>query len=114
VQPSNYVHATRLTGTGVVTCNAGVVGLAGGKARDTEFLGCYIDLQAGAGAVLTVTGLGDSSSPPVAASMVINGQITVDQDFFFPWPLLNEFAAYTFQASVTGVIWVFTRAYTGP
>jgi hypothetical protein len=114
VQPSNYVHATRLTGTAAVLCNRGVVGVAGGVARDTEFLGCYIDLQAGAGAILTVTGLGDSSAPPVAASMVINGQITVDEDFFFPWPLLNEFAAYTFQASVSGVIWVFTRAYTGP
>lgn len=114
MQPSNYVHATRLTGTAAVNCKAGVVGGGVGVARDTEFLGCYIDLQAGAGAILTVTGLGDSSSPPVAANLVINGQITVDQDFFFPWPLLNEFAAYTFQASVTGVIWVFTRAYTGP
>lgn len=107
-----YGHATLLTGTSALPCNAGVIGSAG-KVRDTLFLGCYVDLQAGAGATLTVTGLGNSAVPPVAATWLINGQITLDGSFFLPWPLLNEFAAYTFQASVSNVVWVYTRAYTG-
>lgn len=112
MQPSNYVHATLLQGTAALNCKSGVIGGGAGIARDTEWLGAYIDLRAGAGATLTVTGFSDNTG--AAASMILNGQITVDLNNFFPWPLLNEFAAYTFQPSVAGVIWVFTRSYTGP
>jgi hypothetical protein len=110
---NDYVHATLLTGTAALNCASGVVGGSAGKARDTEFFGCYIDLQATTGATLTITGLGNSAVPPIAATWVIDGQITLDQPFFLPWPLLNEFAAYTFQASVSNVVWVYTRAYVG-
>lgn len=114
MQPSNYVHATRLAGTAAINCKAGVCGAPGpaGLARDTEFLGCYIDLTAVAGAVLTVGGFGDNTG--AAAPWLINGQISLDQNFFFPWPLLNEFGPLIFTPSVANAIWVFTRAYTGP
>lgn len=109
----DYVHATLLTGTSVLQCAKGVIGGSAGLARDTEFFGCYIDLQAVTAATLTITGLGNSAAPPIAATWVIDGQITLDEPLFLPWPLLNEFGPYTFQASVSNVVWVYTRAYVG-
>jgi hypothetical protein len=108
-----YGHATLLTGTSALNCASGVIGGSAGKLRDTLFLGCYVDLTAVTAATLTITGLGNSAAPPIAATWVINGQTTIDGSFFLPWPLLNEFAAYTFQPSVSNVVWVYTRAYTG-
>lgn len=110
----DYVHATLLNGTAALQCKAGVIGSAAGVARDTQLMGAYIDLQAGAGATLTITGLGNSATPPIAATWVLDGQITLDLGAIFPWGILNEFAAYTFQASVSNVIWVYTRPFTGP
>jgi hypothetical protein len=109
-QSLDYAHATLLQGTSAINFNKGVVG-AGGAARDTELLGVYIDLHAGAGATLTVGGINDSNG--VAASWVINGQITADTPVILPWPLLNEFGPLVLTPSVAGVILVWTRAYVG-
>lgn len=109
----DYVHATLLTGTSPIICADGVLNATGGTARDTEFFGWYINLNATA-VTLTVTGLGNSANPPIAATWVINGQTTVDDDGWLPWPLLNEFGPFTFQASVSNLVWVYTRAYVGP
>lgn len=108
----DYAHATLLQGTAALQCKAGVIGGAAGVARDTLFLGYYIDLTATTATTLTVTGFADSSS--AQQPFVINGQITLDQPFFFAYPLLNELAAFTFQPSTAAKVWVFTRAYVGP
>ena len=73
-------------------------------ARDTELLGAYIDLRAGAGVTLTVGGIGDSTG--AAANWAINGQITVDTPVILPWPLLNEFGPLVLTPSAAGVILV--------
>lgn len=108
---ADYVHATLLQGTSPLTFTKGVVG-GSGAARDTEFFGAYIDLHAATGATLTIGGFSDSAG--AAASMVWNGQVTLDAPILLPWPLLNEFGPLIFTPSVAGVIWVFTRAYVGP
>lgn len=109
---ADYVHATLLQGVAALNCSKGIIGGVAGAAKDTEFFGCYIDLNAGAGATLTITGLFDSAG--AAAPMVLNGQVATDGMIAFPWPILNELAAFTFTPSVAGKIWVFTRAYVGP
>lgn len=106
----DYIHGTRLVGTAAVAFAKGLPG-AGGVARDSLLFRVYIPLNATA-ATLTVTGLNDSGG--VAASWVINGQTTLDVNLGFDCPLLNEFAGFTFQPSVTNLIWVFTRPFTGP
>lgn len=108
---ADYVHATLLQGTAALNCKAGIIGGAAGAARDTEFFGCFISKNAGP-ATLTITGLNDNTG--AAQSWVINGSTTVDTPLNLPWPLLNEFSAFTFQPSVAGAIWVYTRAYVGP
>jgi hypothetical protein len=106
------VHATLLQGTAALNCLAGVIGgTSGGQAKDTVWYGYIIGKNATA-ATLTVTGLHDSSA--TLQSMVLNGSTTADVPFWFPEPILNEFAALTFQPSAAGLIWVFTRAYIGP
>lgn len=107
----DYVHATLLSVATAVTFTAGVAG-GSGKARDTEFLGFYIDLTAVTAATLTVGGFGNSAG--AAANWVFNGQITLDQGSFFPCPLLNEQGPLIFTASAANAVWVLTRAYTGP
>lgn len=107
----DYCHATLLQGTAALNCAAGVIGGAAGVARDTLFLGFYIDLTATTATTLTVTGLRDSSG--AAQSWVINGQVTSDVQTFFAYPILNEVAAFTFQPSNAAKVWVFTKAYTG-
>ena len=107
----DYAHATLLQGTSAISFAKGVVA-AGGVARDTEFLGAYIDRHAGAGATLTVGGINDSTG--AAANWLINGQITVDTPVILPWPMLNEFGPLVLTPSVAGVIVVWTRAYVGP
>lgn len=107
----DYAHATLLQGTSAIAFAKGLVG-TGGVARDTELLGVYIDLHAGAGATLTVGGINDSNGS--AANWVINGQITVDTLVILPWPHLNEFGPLVLTPSVAGVIVVWTRAYVGP
>lgn len=108
----DYAHATLLQGTSALNCASGVIGGSAGVARDTLFLGFYIDLTAVTATTLTVTGLRDSSG--AAQPMVLNGQITLDCPFFFAFPLLNEYAAFTFQPSAAAKVWVFTKAYAGP
>lgn len=108
----DYAHSTLLQGTAALNCKSGVIGGAAGAARDTLFLGFYIDLTATTATTLTVTGLVDNTG--AQQPMVLNGQITLDAPFFFVFPLLNEFAAFTFQPSAAAKVWVFTRAYTGP
>ncbi len=106
------VHSTLLQGTSALNCLAGIVGGAtGGQVKDTLWYGYFIGKNATA-ATLTVTGLHDSSA--TLQSMVLNGSTTADVPFWFPEPILNEFAGFTFQPSVAGVIWVFTRACVGP
>jgi hypothetical protein len=105
------VHATLLQGTAALNCAAGIIGGAAGKARDTELIGIDIAKNATA-AVLTIAGLADSSG--AAASWMINGLTSADMEVLVPYPLLNEFGAFTFTPSVAGVIWVFTRPYIGP
>ena len=104
----DWAHATLLLGTAALNCKAGVIGGAAGVAGDTEFLGCYIDLN-GTAATLTIGG-GFENSSGGAAPMVIDGQIASDVPLILPWPLLNEFGPFTFTPSISGVIWVFTRA----
>jgi hypothetical protein len=106
------VHATLLQGTSALNCAGGIIGGgAGGAAKDTLWYGYIIGKNATA-ATLTVTGLHDSSA--TLQSMVLNGSTTADTPFYFPEPILNDFAGFTFQPSVAGIIWVFTRAYVGP
>lgn len=107
----DYCHATLLQGTAALNCKSGVIGGAAGSVQDTLFLGYYIDLTATTATTLTVTGLVDSAG--VQQPWVINGQITLDQPFFFAYPILNEFAPFTFQPSTAAKVWVFTRAWTG-
>jgi hypothetical protein len=106
----DYVHSTLLTVATAVTFAAGIPVAAGGpapKARDTELMGFYIDLQAVTAVTLTIAGI-DSGN------WVINGQITLDTSGFFPWPLLNEAGSLIVTASVANLVRIFTRAYTGP
>lgn len=109
---ADYVHATLLQGVAALNCKAGVIGGAAGVAKDTLLFGVYIDLNAVTGATLTITGLTDSAN--AQQPWVLNGQVSTDGLIAFPWPILNEFAAFTFTPSVAGKIWVFTRAYVGP
>lgn len=106
----DYIHAVVLAGTAAITCKAGVLGTAG-AVRDTEFFGAYIIKNAGP-ATLTITGHADNTG--AAQSWVITGSTTVDLQLILPWPMLNEFAAFTFQPSVTLTCWIFLRAYSGP
>lgn len=108
------VHATLLQGTVALNCANGVIGGAtAGKAFDTELYGFLIGLHAVTAATLTVGGgLVDSSA--TIQPLVFNGQITADVPFWFPEPILNEFGGFTFTPSVAGIIWVFTRQYSGP
>lgn len=108
---ADYVHATLLQGIAALNCKAGIIGGAAGGARDTEFFGAFLSKNAGP-AILTITGLGDNAG--AAQSWVINGSTTADTPLLLPWPLLNELGAFTFQPSVAGAIWVYTRAYVGP
>jgi len=109
-----YVHATRLAPITAVTFAAGLPVVANGpivpKARDTLLHRVFIPLNATA-ITVTITGLNDSGG--AAASLILSGQTTVDTMVIFDAPLLNEFAAFTFTASVANLAWVFTRDYTG-
>jgi hypothetical protein len=108
------VHATLLQGVAALNCANGIIGgAAAGQAKDTEFYGYLIGLHAGAGATLTVGGALHDSAGTIQP-MVLNGQITLDVPFWFPEPILNEFGPFSFQPSVAGLIWVFTRCYSGP
>jgi hypothetical protein len=106
----DYVHATILAVTSAVTFTKGVAG-GSGAARDTEFLGAYIMLNATA-ATLTVAGFGTQAG--AAANWLISGLTTSDQKFNFETPLLNEQGPLILTASAANLIVVFTRAYTGP
>jgi hypothetical protein len=107
------VHATLLQGVAALNCANGVIGGAiAGVPFDTELYGFLINLTAVTATTLTVTGLHDSSG--TLQPLVFNGQITTDTAFWFPEPILNEFAAFTFQPSAAGKVWVFTRQYSGP
>lgn len=110
----DYAHATLLRGTAALNCKGGVIGGGGGAARDTLLLGVYIGLHATTAAALTIAGLTDSAVPPTQQPWVLNGQVAIDTPYWFTYPILNEFAAFTFTPSVDALIWVFTRAYTGP
>jgi hypothetical protein len=107
----DYTHAVRLATAAAIQCAAGVLGATSGKARDTLLHRILIPLNATA-VVVTVTGLADTAG--AAASLVLTGQTTSDTTYVFDAPLLNEFAAFTFTASIANLAWVFTRAYTGP
>jgi hypothetical protein len=105
-------RGVRLAGTGVTLCNAGIVGAAsGGQALDTLLYGVYIQVNAAA-VTVTIAGLVDSTG--AAASLLITGSTTSDYFWMPPAPILNSFAALTFQASVAALAWVFARAYIGP
>jgi hypothetical protein len=106
------VHATLLQGTSALNCASGIIGgAAAGIAKDTVLFGYIIGKNATA-ATLTITGLHDSGA--TLQPMLLNGSTTADVPFWFPEPILNEFAGFTFQPSVAGLVWVFTRAYVGP
>lgn len=105
-------HAVRLATATAIQCVAGVLGGAtAGKARDTLLQKVLIPANATA-VTVTITGLADSAG--AAASLVLTGSTTVDTVYNFEQPLLSEFAAFTFTASIANLAWVFTRAYTGP
>jgi hypothetical protein len=106
-----YVHGVRLATAAAINCSNGLLGASVGKARDSLLARVFIPLNATAVSV-TITGLNDTGG--VAASLVLTGQTTVDTTYVFDSPLLNEFAAFTFTASIANLAWVFTRAYIGP
>jgi hypothetical protein len=109
VDPS---HATRLSVATLVNCKAGIVQAANaGAAYDSLLYGVYIQFVAGP-PTLTIGGLADQAG--AAQNLLISGSTTVDYFWMPPAPILNNFAAFTFTASVANVIWVFTRAYIGP
>lgn len=105
-----FAHGTVLHGTGAVAWAKGLPG-AGGVARDTLLQGVYIKLGAGP-ATLTITGMGDEAG--VARNWVLSGVVATDTWYPFTHPILNEFAAFTFTASVADVVTVFTKAFAGP
>ncbi len=107
----DYLHGTLLQGTAALNCKGGVIGGAAGALKDTELLGIYIGQHAATAATLTITGLTDSAN--AQQPWVLNGSTAQDVWIPLPYPVLNEFAAYTFQPSVAGLIWVFTRAFQG-
>lgn len=107
----DYLHATLLQGTAALNCKGGVIGGLAGGVKDTELVGIYIGLNAVTAATLTVTGMTDSAA--AQQPWVFNGQIATDTLIALPYPILNEFAAFTFQPSVAGKIWVLTRAFQG-
>lgn len=105
------LHATVLNGTAALQCVNGIITNSAtpvGKAQDTLLIGVYIMLGAGP-ATLTITGLADQTG--AARSWLITGQVTLDTPVFFPVPILNDFAAFTFTPSVSNVIVVYTRAF---
>jgi hypothetical protein len=108
----DYSSLRLLASTAATNCAAGILGAAtAGKARDTFLLGVYIQFAAGP-PVLTIGGLLDSAGN--AANLVVSGSTTVDYFWMPPVPILNEFGAFTFTASVAAKIWVALRACTGP
>lgn len=109
---ADWIHPTLLNGTGATQCNAGVIGGSAGQAMDTLLMGVYVQLNAGGAANLTIAGMKNASGNN--ANMLITG--FTNQDYFWmpPSPVLNEYSAFVFTASVASVIWLFTRAYTGP
>ncbi len=108
----DYSSLRLLSVTTAVNCAAGILGAATvGKARDTFLLGVYVEFNATA-PVLTIAGLVDQAGAP--GSLVITGNTTIDYFWMPPVPILNEFGAFTFTASVASKIWVALRACTGP
>ena len=110
---SQDVAQATLLQAGTLLCNKGVIGhsVVAGQPRDTVLEGVYIVANATA-VTLTIAGFDDNTG--TAASMVLTGSTTADVSLTFPAPLFNDFAAFTFTASVAAKVWVFTRAYTGP
>jgi hypothetical protein len=110
---SQDVAQATLLQAGTLLCNKGVIGhsVVAGQPRDTVLEGVYI-VQNGTAVTLTIVGFDDNTG--TAASLVLTGSTTVDTNITFPAPLFNDFAAFTFTASVAAKVWVFTRAYTGP
>ena len=108
----DYAHGTVLHATSAIKCVSGVLGGAtNGVPRDTLLYGIYIQLGAGP-VTCTIAGLADEGG--LARNWVLSGQVTIDSWYAFNDPVLNEFAAFTFTASVADKVTVFTRAFTGP
>lgn len=107
---SDPLHATVLNGTSALQCVNGIITNTAtpGKAQDTLLAGVYIPL-AGAASTLTITGLADQTG--TARNWLISGQVTVDSNFVFDPPILNDFGAFTFTPSASNVIVVYTRAF---
>lgn len=104
-------HATILNGTSAVNCAAGILGGSlAGAARDTVLQGIHLPLHATA-LTLTIGGLADSTG--AAVNWLLSGQTTVDTYFEWPQGILNDFGAFSFTPSVSGLITVLTRAFTG-
>ena len=104
------VHATILSGTSTLQCQGGIIGSNVGAANDTLFMGAYIPLHTPA-VTLTITELLDQGG--TARSWVITGSTTADTSVSLTAPILNEFGAFTFTPSVSNLIVVYTRAFTG-
>lgn len=108
---SDPCHGVRLAGTALLNCKGGIIGATAGAACDTVLFGVYIELAATA-ATLTIGGMLDNTG--AAAPLLISGETTVDYFWMPPSPILNNAAAFTFTPSIANLIWVFTRAYSGP
>jgi hypothetical protein len=100
-----------LLGNSILQCKAGVIGSTVGNATDTVLFGVYIQMNATA-ATCTIGGMLNSSG--AAANLLISGSTTADYFWMPPAPVLNRSAPFTFTPSITALIWVFTRAYSGP
>ncbi len=105
-------HAVRLSVTSAVQCRAGVVGASvAGAPYDSLLYGVYIQLNATA-ANVTIAGMQDQAG--AAQNLLITGLTTQDYFWMPPAPILNNFGAFVFTASIANLVWIFTRAYVGP
>lgn len=104
-------HGTRLSVATAVQCKAGILGAAVGSPYDSLLFGVYLQLNA---TVVTVTIGGMTDQAGAAQSLLISGETTIDYFWMPPAPILNNFAAFTFQASIANLVWIFTRPYYGP
>jgi hypothetical protein len=96
----------------LLNCKAGIIGASVGAAYDSLLYGVYIQFVGVTAATLTIGGLCDNTG--ATSSLLVSGSTTVDYFWMPPSPIMNSFSAFTFTPSAANLIWVFTRAYTGP
>jgi hypothetical protein len=104
-------HGVRLSVATLTQCKAGILGSNAGAAWDSLLFGVYLEANATA-VTLSIAGMADQAG--AAQTLLISGETTADYFWMPPAPILNTFAAFTFQASIANLVWIFTRPYYGP